>query len=234
MYKENPKTAGSGIVCAITQNVRCPVGCDDCFYQSGRGYLKPGEPNIPPGLHPWEILRVNDGNDSNVQREECISITEEWAGRRFFNTSIPVLFDEPWVLTINPGHMTDEDWHKLPEEKTENLMFVRFRANAWNIFMIGPEAAEYYVKMGIPVVLTWMAYYDTLVRPGHGHLYEFRKRTTNDYFCIKRKFARDAEESLVIQDYRHFVHTCGHRCKDCGHCAREFMRVKEMTHGMAR
>jgi len=37
-YKENPKTKGSGIVCAIPQKGICPNRCEDCFFQSGRSY----------------------------------------------------------------------------------------------------------------------------------------------------------------------------------------------------
>jgi hypothetical protein len=39
-YIENPKTKGSGIVCAIPQPGVCPIGCEDCFFQSGRSFLE--------------------------------------------------------------------------------------------------------------------------------------------------------------------------------------------------
>ncbi len=35
-YKENPKTKGSGIICAIPQKGICPSKCPDCFFQSVR------------------------------------------------------------------------------------------------------------------------------------------------------------------------------------------------------
>jgi len=47
MYKENPKTKGSGIICCIPQTGICPQKCDDCFFQSGRSYLEPLVDNLP-------------------------------------------------------------------------------------------------------------------------------------------------------------------------------------------
>jgi len=52
-YKENPKTKGSGILCAIPQTGRCPMQCSDCFFQSGRSFLEPLDENLPnmPEFH---------------------------------------------------------------------------------------------------------------------------------------------------------------------------------------
>lgn len=76
MYIKNPKTAGSGIITCIPQTGTCPNQCEDCFFQSGRSYLEPLEENLP-NMPPLEMaegrfVRVNDGNDSNVQRELVI------------------------------------------------------------------------------------------------------------------------------------------------------------------
>lgn len=46
-YIENPKTKGSGIVCAIPQTGVCPIGCEDCFFQSDRSFLEPLDENLP-------------------------------------------------------------------------------------------------------------------------------------------------------------------------------------------
>ena len=73
VYKENPKTKNSGILCCIPQTGKCPQGCEDCFFQSGRSYLEPLDENLPnmPTIEEAKnrLIRVNaDGNDSNVNR----------------------------------------------------------------------------------------------------------------------------------------------------------------------
>ena len=52
----NPKTKGSGIITCIPQTGRCPNGCEDCFFQSGRSYLEPLEENLPH-VPPAEMAR---------------------------------------------------------------------------------------------------------------------------------------------------------------------------------
>lgn len=164
MYKENPKTKGSGIHCAIPQtDPVCPMKCADCFYQSGRSYLEPlGEnlPNMPMRLGDCRVVRINDGLDSNVDRKIVIQAAGMYP-MRFYNTSIPKDlegFDAPVVLTLNPGKQTDKGFHKL-QTIPKNLMFVRFRSNTWNR-KIRDEAVEFYTSREVPVVLTWMAYHD--------------------------------------------------------------------------
>jgi hypothetical protein len=73
-YIENPKFKGSGILACIPQTGKCPNNCTDCFFQSGRSYLEPLEqnlPNMPPiELASTQVVRVNDGHDSNIDREK--------------------------------------------------------------------------------------------------------------------------------------------------------------------
>lgn len=234
VYRENPKTKGSGIVCCIPQRGECPIKCPDCFFQSGRSYLEPLKenlPNIPIELAPHQILRVNDGNDSNVDRVRVIQATNKFAGRRFFNTSRLKPFHEPWVLTVNPGNQTDT-WYAQADSEYFNmnssLMFVRFRVNTWNLELADSCVRHYAGKLQIPVVLTFMAYFQESVKEGHEENYEYRKRTLNSYWVIKfdvwkKVMARYGDNPLV--------HSCSgpnnFACKNCGTCLREFYRVKE-------
>ena len=146
-YIENPKTKGSGILCCIPQTGACPNKCLDCFFQSGRSYLEPLDDNLPnmPAPRSDRIFRINDGNDSNVHRETVISATVQYP-LRFFNTAIPKHLDEfpgPVVLTLNPGKMTDSEFHKI-DPIPKNLMFVRVRTNMYNkwVYSCGKTEGE--------------------------------------------------------------------------------------------
>lgn len=229
-YKENPKTRGSGIICAIPQRGTCPNKCSDCFFQSGRSYLEPLEDNLPnmPTYDDVEgrVVRVNDGNDSNVQRDLVISETARYP-LRFYNTAIPSLdFPAPVVLTVNPGEMTDEDFHGI-DEPPINLMFVRIRTNTWNMATVA-RAVAYYTSRDVPVVLTFMAYFDQDISPQYRRDYEFRKRTLNSYWCItKDAYARVMER--FKDDFP--VYSCSgpgpSGCKHCGNCLREYFATME-------
>ena len=236
-YIENPKTKGSGIICCIPQVGRCPNGCEDCFFQSGRSYLEPlGEnlPNMPvwPNLR-GRVVRVNDGNDSNVQRETVIQETATM-DEKFYNTAIPKDIDKfpgPVVLTVNPGKMTDEGLHKV-EPIPPNLMFVRVRTNTWNERLVN-DAVNHYAAKGVPVVLTFMAYFDTADKiPSHCRYdYTLRTRTLNEYWAITH-----AAWCQVMATYRinPLVHSCGTEgvsggsaCRHCGNCLREYFATME-------
>jgi hypothetical protein len=233
-YIENPKTKGSGIICAIPQKGICPVGCSDCFFQSGRSYLEPLDKNLPNMPEPkfFEVVRVNDGNDSNNHQEEVINDTKNYK-MKFYNTSIPKnldKFDAPVVLTLNPNKQTDVSWHKL-ELIPKNLMFVRFRTNTWNLKLCD-EAIEYYSKNEIPIVLTFMAYYGMDIPEGERNNYMFRKRTLNSYNAI----TTDAWKN-IMDKYREnvWVYSCGKiegergktGCKYCGNCLRQYFTTME-------
>jgi hypothetical protein len=230
----NPKVKGSGIIECIPQAGLCPMGCDDCFFQSGRSYLEPLSehlPHIPNAeMANGRVVRMNDGNDSNNERE----LVEEVAGRYadvFFNTSIPIKladFPGPVVLTLNPGKMTDTDFHRL-DATPINLMFVRVRTNMWNIGPVVSPAVEYYaVKLGVPVVLTFMAYYTQKLRQSYEGAYEWRKRTMNSYWVIKRECVDGIEALYADHDN---VYLCGRHgsstCSACGNCLREYYAAKE-------
>ena len=253
-YIFNPKTEGSGIICAIPQTGRCPNGCEDCFFQSGRSYLEPLDDNLPnlPSMEQAEgrVVRINDGNDSNVSRGLVEEVSELYQDA-FFNTAIPTNlgeFSRPVVFTLNPGDMTDKDWYNMyPAPK--NLMFVRIRVNTWNIKNVVDPAVEHYTKMGVPIVLTFMAYYaeesipsgmsnleeqdrEMYIPLSNSECYMQRKRTLNSYWAIQTEAWR-----LIMQRYEDYnlVYSCGHiegekgntGCRYCGNCLREYYATKE-------
>ncbi len=235
-YIENPKTEGSGIVCCIPQTGACPVGCDDCFFQSGRSYLEPLADNLP-NIPAWSdlpaagVVRMNDGNDSNVQRDQVIEGADKY-DRVFFNTSIPKLdFPGPVVLTVNPGDKTYTDFHRI-DDPPKNLMFVRVRACTWNRELT-QDIVEWYIPRGVPVVLTFLAFFKAVdqIPEMHREYYTERKRTLNTYTAIKH-----SRWAQIIAEWLHepLVHSCGTEdttfgsaCKNCGNCLREYHATKE-------
>jgi len=233
-YIENPKTKGSGIKCVIPQKGECPVKCPDCFFQSGRSFLEPLKDNLPNMIALDEsegyVIRVNDGNDSNVQREIVVATTEQYK-HKFYNTSIPKdleSFNEPVVLTVNPGKNTDTEYCLL-DPIPDSLMFVRYRVNMWNLGNMD-YVIEHYTEADIPVVLTFMAYYseDALGDFRDGD-YTFRKRTLNSYWVATQK----AWDFALQYHYENpLVYTCGKdantfACSRCGNCLREYYATRE-------
>ncbi len=241
-YIKNPKTKGSGILACIPQSGRCPHDCEDCFFQSGRSYLEPLDKNLPnmPSVAETEfrVVRVNDGNDSNVGTEEVIKRTAKYK-MKYYNTSIPTLdhFPGPVVLTINPGKMTDKDFHRV---WSKNLMFVRFRANMWNR-NLARVAVQYYADRQVPIVLTFMAYFDTAkkfmeLHSDYKDCYKFRKRTLNSYWAITTDAWGDV---MWVHRENRWVSSCGkiegergsHSCRHCGNCLREYFATMERMRG---
>jgi hypothetical protein len=216
-WKQNPKIKGSGVIACIPQTGLCPNKCEDCFFQSGRSYLEPLEENLPyiPSLvdSHGRIVRMNDGNDSNVDRRNVIAVAKRY-DNYFFNTAIPkdlAGFHAPVVLTVNPGEKTDRNFHKL-EEIPDNLMFVRVRVNSWNVSDVVIPAVDYYTGRGVAVVLTYMAYYKASPNPQYLRDYEWKKRTINSYWVL-----RDGRRMEI--------------CTFCGNCIREYYNTKERICG---
>lgn len=236
MKKENPKTKGSGIVCAIPQTGTCPNNCEDCFFQSGRSYLEPLKENLPfiPEPTDFQVVRINDGNDSNVDKPTVLMRTYQFP-LKFYNTAIPNLdFDAPIVLTVNPGKMTDTGFHKIQgRDAPKNLMFVRFRANTWNV-ELQKACIRYYSQRDVPIVLTFMAYFDMADRIPEKHRgnYIFRKRTLNSYNAITTTAWRKV---MQLYENNKWVHSCGKiegelgdtHCRFCGNCLREYFATRE-------
>lgn len=234
MYLHNPKTDKSGIICCIPQTGKCPNGCKDCFFQSGRSYLEPLKDNLPnmPSLELArnKIVRCNDGNDSHYQQDLVIEATKNYPNK-FFNTSCPDDFEKypaPVVLTVNPGKMTDVNFHKIPLPLPNNLMAVRARVNVWNLNLID-EIVNYYVVHDIAVFLTFMAYHiEDEIPEFHKEFYVYRDRTLNKYYAIND---RGLEQILNRYKTNARVYLCGeggrNKCKYCGNCLREYFYTKE-------
>ena len=236
-YIWNPKVKGSGLITCIPQRGGCPNGCSDCFFNSGRSYLEPLDKNTPQiptaAMATGRIVRMNDGNDSNNERSFVEAVADSFTDK-FFNTAIPDRLGEfpgPVVLTVNPGKITDTDFHKL-DSIPENLMFVRVRVNAWNWKLVD-HAVDFYTGTGwadrpVPVILTYMAYYTDEIPKEYKHKYEWKQRTTNSYWCLQQDEIRKIE-------FRHadnpLVYSCGYKgtydCSRCGHCVREYHNTME-------
>jgi hypothetical protein len=237
-YIENPKTKGSGIIACIPQTGRCPNNCEDCFFQSGRSYLEPLDenlPNMPPIIDTLgRVVRVNDGNDSNVDRKLVIQNVAKFP-MRFYNTAINSDlggFDAPVVLTVNPGGYTDRLWHKV-EPIPKNLMFVRVRTNMWNLDLVD-QVVDYYTKRDVPVVLTFMAYFTSMPSGMERDDYSFRKRTINSYWAINtdawRKVMRRYEDNILVYSCGRIEGERGNtKCRYCGNCLREYFATMERT-----
>lgn len=246
MYKVNPKLDGSGILAAIPQEGMCPNGCSHCFFQSGRSYLEPLDENLPNlptvDMARDRIVRMNDGNDSNVDRETVLEAARYYPNV-FFNTAIPddlKGFPGPVVLTINPDPQTDHGFTYLKDiDIPKNLMFVRIRVNTWNLVET-ERAIEYYTSRKVPVVLTFMAYYSeggqvpSEISEEHRDNYVFRKRTLNEYWAITRQ---SWKEVMGLFEDNLLVYSCGNeglsgnRCATCGNCLREYFATRERMKG---
>jgi len=232
-YIENPKTKDSGIVCAIPQAGECPMKCEECFFQSGRSFLEPLDKNLPNLPLPTKVVnnvvRINDGNDSNVQRERVEEVAKCY-NNYFFNTSMNkdlAGFPGPVVLTVNPAKMTDKSFHKV-DPIPPNLMYARVRVNTWNLDAVVKPAVEYYTSQGVPVIFTFMAYYTSEPPEGHKRNYEWKKRTLNSYWVLV-----DYVENAIMWSFKDnpLVYSCGyhgtHECKRCGNCLREYFATKQ-------
>ena len=236
-YIENPKTKGSGILCAIPQTGKCSNNCKDCFFQSGRSYLEPLEDNLP-NLPPEDtnyIVRVNDGHDSSLDYPEVEKATKCYKNK-FYNTSLIGIysqFDAPFVLTLNPNEHTDNYYYEIIPP--ENLMFVRLRVNMWNLYNVVFPATEYYASWAVPVVYTFMAYHKESDIPERRlRDYSYRRRTSNSYYAIKEESWRIVMDRFRGTKYEKYISTCGKiegeygdtHCRFCGTCLREYFATK--------
>ena len=184
-------------------------------------------PHCQSAYNGSSIVRVNDGNDSNVNKEYVQEMVDEYQ-HKFYNTAIPKLdFDAPVVLTVNPGKMTDTEFHDI-DRPPKNLMFVRFRVNTWNVK--GAAACiDFYTSRDVAVVLTFMAYHDASSIPvSHRVFYPERKRTLNSYYAITTSAWRGVMKQFENNKY---VYSCGREgvasgCMFCGNCLREYFAAR--------
>lgn len=244
-YQYNPKLKGSKVIPCLLQHGRCPMKCKNCFYQpneetgESRAYLGPHyehTPNIPSKEQAkGMIVRFNDVHDSNCPSEDgtctvkdIINFGNQYVDK-FYNTSINKNLERfvyPVVLTVNRkeniNYFSNFKYKKVPK----NLMFVRARVNSWNLETID-QIINHYSELNIPIMLTYMAYYETPILEGHQKYYSYRSRTTNSYWVINPE-----EWNRIFDRYSNnkLVRTCGKdankfSCTECRNCENLY-RVK--------
>lgn len=213
----NPKQEGSNIYDCKPQTGPCPMGCNQCFYnREGAFYVDIHKPHMPTLEELGDgIMRVNSGHDSNIEREKVIAETAIYK-KRFFNTSIPKFdFPAPVVWTANPK---EEEPVPILEHIPHNLMFIRLRVSSTNYKHV-EYAKSYYTLGKIPVVLTFMAYYDK--EPENIEKYVWKKRHINSYWCPTREFMREVLYELK-KSGRRLVSLCSdldaYQCSACRNC----------------
>ena len=218
MTVRNPKQEGSNVYDCKPQTGPCPMACNQCFYnREGAFYVDIHEPHMPTLEElGGGIMRVNSGHDSNIEREKVIADTEIYK-KRFFNTSIPKFdFPAPVVWTANPKEEEKVSFVVIPD----NVMFVRLRVSSTNWKFVS-EAIDYYGKQlpTVPVVLTFMAYYDK--EPEHVENYIWKKRHINSYWCPTKEFMQEVLIKAKRIGGRNVV-LCSdldaYQCVDCKNC----------------
>lgn len=223
----NPKLVGSNIIDCIPQTGECPNRCSECFYNGGRFYRTLDEPEIPSfGVVGDRIVRVNSGNDSNNNRDHVIQTTKKYR-HKFYNTARPRFdFPGPVVLTLNP-QWNNSIWRVRPVPS--NLMFVRVRANIQDGPVVS-EALDWYGRLGVPVVVTFMRYYSKeVIGERLVSEYEYRKHITNGYWVPKPEAIVRFMKGFVGMGLRMCGTSYSSFCVDCGHCEEFYWRtIKRM------
>ena len=213
--KRNPKLKGSDIFDCIPQRGPCPNNCNQCYYNHNF-YLPIDQAYFPTLKEVGNgIVRVNSGNDSNINRDYVIKSTERYP-KRFFNTSIPIFnFPAPVVFTANSR---EEDYFHSPHQlkNLDNLMFIRLRVSSTNIPLI-IQAIKEWKDCNIPIVLTFMRYYDDKeFSKQHSECYEYRKSILNYYWCPTSDFMITFTNLMKLFDPN--IRICNGYCHDCGNC----------------
>lgn len=253
--KLNPKMEGTNLWDCRPQVGLCPNGCNQCFYNRPNAfYCDINQPYIPdPEQVGNGIVRINSGHDSNIQRDLVLETASKY-NRVFYNTSIPNFdFPGPVVFTANAKE-EEPAWcpivhyqyktRQIPPRQDQffdRLMFVRLRVSGTNLELIEHAVAAWTSK-DIPVVLTFMAYYDQDPpgcfcisdgqfgwKPNNSPdgqcyaliAYQWKVRHINSYYCPTKDFVL-----YVLNRMRKFggrlVTMCGTpdsgKCKDCRNC----------------
>lgn len=216
--KRNPKQEGSSLWDCKPQVGRCPINCHQCFYNRPNAfYMDINKPCFPTTEEVGDgIVRVNCGHDSNIERLQVIKETEQYR-HRFFNTSLPKFdFPAPVVFTANKE---EERAACVLDIVPLNMMYIRLRVSSTNLHHID-IAVQWYAKLKrVPIVLTFMAYYDQ--EPKNKGQYIWKKRHINSYWCATPAFIIS-----VLQRERKFggrlITMCGtpssNWCRDCRNC----------------
>jgi hypothetical protein len=251
MMKRNPKQEGSNVFDCRPQTGICPNGCNQCFYNRPNAfYNNIDQPSIPsPEEIGTGIVRMNCGHDSNIEKELVIKTAQQYENF-FFNTSIPNLdFPGPIVLTVNPQ---EEESAIIPfdfrNKEFDNIMFVRLRVSSTNLIYI-EQAIDCWARRQVPVVLTFMAYYDEAPpgtvqtnlpddpmcyvlkdHPSCGAAYRWQQRHINSYYCATVGFMEYVTKKMKKIGGR-LVSKCGtgisRLCKDCHNCETYYWQTKK-------
>ena len=209
--------------------------CPEC---KGHGrvyafYTNINEPNIPSPEEVGDgIVRMNCGHDSNLEKELVLKTAERYK-HVFFNTSIPDFrFPGPVVYTANRDETAKQ--HNIGcQGSTDNLMFVRLRTSSDNIGVVLLEV-DAWTSLNIPVVLTFMAYYDEDKLPQQTNMYEWKKRHINEYWCPTRELKEMCLNRAKEVGGR-LVTMCGtldsNYCRDCRNCETYYWQARKRLNG---
>jgi len=199
---------------------------------------------------------MNCEHDSNIEREKVIKAAQKYKNY-FFNTSIPNFdFPGPVVFIANPKEEQDLVVPEtIPVKHLDNIMFVRLHVSPTNlskiVFMI-----QHWRFFYVPIVLTFMAYYDqnppgTIIPPREklqhtawdeniriledrsefGRIaYQWRKRHIDSYWCPTEAFMSYVTKKMKKEGGK-LVTRCGtvgsNQCKDCRNCETYYWQTKK-------
>lgn len=236
MTPRNPKQDGSPIFDCKPQHGPCPLECNQCFYnRPGAFYVHPEQVVMPTLEEVGDgIVRVNSGHDSNCQKELVLLATKAYP-RKFYNTAINLLdFPAPVVFTAN--RQEEKPVTAPPGTIPPGLMFVRLRVSATNLQHV-ERGVDLWTAAGVPVVLTFMAYYTAEPRPvdipelDGKPQYEWKVRHVNSYWCATREFMQYVLQRMQARPFGELVTMCGtldsNKCKDCMNCERYYLPAAE-------
>lgn len=222
-----PDCIGTGVICTDVGG-RCPrCGGSGKVYAS---FVPIDKVHIPTKEDAeGKIVRMNSLHDSNIKRTLVLKVAKRYK-HVFFNTSIPE-FDElpgPIVYTANPHEEEPVDIRFLDTKGVEKLMSIRLRVSATNLHYVIRAVGLLTNYCQIPIILTFMAYYDT--EPGRYFklagedsilCYIWKKRHINEYWCPTRGFKRAVLKMMRAIAGRQ-VTMCGtldsNYCRDCHNC----------------
>lgn len=234
MYRQNPKLVGSNVIDCTPQSGPCPVGCNQCYYNRDDTLWKPNVPKKAEAAN--YIVRMNTLHDSNIERNKVLRAAKQYK-HVFFNTSI-AQFDKlpgPIVYTANNDEEQPVDMTFLRLPDVCKLMFIRLRVSATNLVHVAIAVRAITSHCGIPIVLTFMAYYDADIQTMHSFddgmsnmlCYRWGIRHVNSYWCPTRAFKKYALERMrdIPENDRYEprqITLCGsldnNFCKDCRNC----------------
>jgi len=219
----NPKLEGTSLIDCKPQQGKCPVGCNQCFYnRPGASFVPHNRVHIPTKKDAeGKIVRMNSLHDSNVQRTLVLRMARRYKDV-FFNTSIANFskLPGPIVFTANNTEEQPVDMRFLRLEGVDKLMFVRLRVSPTNLVHIDKAVKIMSEYTNIQVVLTFMRYFehDPISNPVW---YTWETHLLNKYWCPTKAF----KNSVLLREDRiagRQVTLCGtldsSYCRDCRNC----------------